>query len=187
MIHLIKQSYKKLLTLLVGSMILANPIKVNAFISGYTPVISGDSLGNMVTVWEEFDSTLNLKTIHAASKASGGPFVSFVSAISQAGVQSMHPLVMMNNSGNSVAIWLSYDFINQVKVLYGAFLPLGGISWTVPTNISLLTDDVEEDYQLKICDDGEIAVVWHSYTTQNVYVATAIFPGAWSVPLQISN
>lgn len=127
---------------------------------------------------------------------SGGSWSSAV-MLSAVGEDAVHPLVVVDASGNALVIWSSFNSTQDVQTLSATLLPFGG-SWTTPIQISSPSESVMKvppildvpPYQLFTNDGGVAVAVWASEIGNDLLIRTSTFnsgtSGVWSPPTSLS-
>lgn len=143
-----------------------------------------DVSGNATVVWQGYDGTNY--AIESASLPYGGSWSS-PHTLSQYGINLQSPEVSVDYSGNTVAIWSTYD--GSSSIIQGCSLPYGG-SWGAPVTISSLGENADSP-ELSMNRNGiggHAVAVWHRYNGTNFVVQSSSLcvGGFWTPPLNIT-
>ncbi|MBP7074016.1 MAG: hypothetical protein KBA81_01365 [Rhabdochlamydiaceae bacterium] len=149
-----------------------------------------DPSGAGVAVWNTKMNTFN--SVQAAAISSSGVW-SLPVTLSNPGVDTTFPLVVVDSSGNAIAMWSEFDSVMLVNTLQIAILPFGG-SWTSPLMISSPTEDVASfsasdtpPYTLVMNNTGTIVAVWSAFVGADLVIRSANFNNSlWSFPQTVS-
>lgn len=156
------------------------------------PSISHDSVGNIFAVWQEpTDSQALLYQIKSAKKLINSNWspVFNVSSIFELIGTNAFPQISTDPFGNSVAIWLQNNELNDVYVVYTSTLPNGSISWSAPF---ILSDSnvCSESPRISNGLNGYAVALWIEIPDVNGIVKAASLPfdNNWELPgVEISN
>ncbi len=177
--------FAKLLAILIS----LSSATVSASSTG-SSAMETDSNGNLVAVWIEALS--NGSCIKAATKGKSASSWTVPVIISDQTTNSFSPQLVVDATGNAVAVWTSGILVNGSlsRGLFGAQLSAGG-SWGSIATISPPTVTVGDSFQLCIDDLGDVSVLWFAIDlnagTFNYFSSSTTIGGNWSAPLQVSQ
>ena len=154
----------------------------------YTPLISVNSDGSMVSVWHTVDDSGSY--IQASNYDPVGATWSAPVTISPDGVSSDMPKLATNSLGNSVVCFLTADDVDLVYTLQVTTQLSGSTSWASPVVVSPSGLQVQ-NYQLDLNSTGPtgtVGIVQCCVDTSNnftVWANSTTVGGSWSTPLQL--
>ena len=163
------------------------PTDVSTVGSESIPQIGVDSNGNAVAVWVRRISGNN-QVIEASVFTCSLNTWSTPTSISATGERVDSPRVVVDGSGNAVAVWRRSD--GSDFIIQAASLPFGG-SWSAVTDLSAAGRDSIEP-QVSINASGKAVAVWGRKVgpptppRSEVQAATLTFGGSWSAVTTIS-
>ncbi len=109
--------------------------------------------------------------------------------ISDPDFESELPKIAVNVYGDGVIVWAAYDTVNGIKSLFISTLKAGQ-SWTSPARLSQYDENIYNDYQLEIMDDGKIVVSWGSSLLEYgpaFNITAGDTDGNWDTPSRYPN
>lgn len=132
-----------------------------------------DSNGTATIIW------LNNTIVYASSKTLTGSWSS-ASALSNTGAST--PVLTIDNIGNSIAVWPRNGNIeSSTKLLGSSWQNNATINNTFANSPCVAIGGTSTNTNL-------IAIVWHSTSTNSIYVSTKLLnSGGWSTPQVISD
>lgn len=141
------------------------------------PQVAISSGGTVVAIWHTLNSVSSLYNINVATKTTPSGSWSVASTISNPSLNSVYPVVAIDDLGNIFAIWYRYNLSGVVYsnvVLQGANLLVGN-SWTTPVDIS---DSGQEnpanlDAKIQCSEMGAIALWTNSIDGTSFSIETA--------------
>ncbi|MBS4168785.1 hypothetical protein [Parachlamydia sp. AcF125] len=150
--------------------------------SATSPQVAVDPLGNAVAIWSRSDG-LNL-IIQSSTQNFGGNW-SIPANLSLPGQNATNPQVVVDQSGNAVAIWERSNGMHLV--IQAATLPRNG-SWTTPVDISLPGQEALQPH-LTVNLSGNVLAVWKRFDGRHYLIESAALPygGSWSFPTILSQ
>lgn len=158
----------------------------------FSQSVAIDPTGAGVAVWNTKKDTYNL--VEAATVSASGVWSSSTT-LSTPGEDTSYPLIIVDASGNAVALWSAKDS-KGVQTLQVAMLPFKG-TWTAPLMISTPNEDVASSssgfnppYSLVMNDVGTIVAVWSAFLDTDLVIRSANYNsnnGIWSLPETISR
>ena len=84
--------------------------------------------------------------------------------LSSNAVQGATPSIVLDNSGNGLALWAEPTSDASIHTLSFSYLPSGG-SWGAEKALSVVPSVFDTDYLLKSASDGNAVLVWNVPTT----------------------
>lgn len=183
-----KYYQKVLFSIFLGICFCTTHIEAKSF----SQSIALDASGAGVAVWNTKFNTYH--SVQAAKISASGVW-SLPDTLSIPGQDSTFPLIVVDASGNAVALWSAFDPVMAVNTLQIALLPFGG-SWTAPLVISSPSEDVattstgfNPPYSLVMNDTGTIVAVWNAFVGSDLVIRSANFNssnGIWTFPQTVS-
>lgn len=149
--------------------------------SATAPQVAIDPTGNAVAIWTRNDGANSI--IQASTQTFGGGWSTPVS-LSNPGQNATNPQVVIDQSGNAVAIWERFN--GFYSMIQSATLPHNG-SWSAPTDISLIGQDAFLPH-LSVNLSGNLLAVWKRFDGSQYIIESAALPygGNWSAPVALS-
>jgi len=149
--------------------------------SATSPQVAIDPTGNAVAIWTRNDGVNSI--IQASTQTFGGGWSTPVS-LSNPGQNATNPHVIIDQSGNAVAIWERFN--GFYSMIQSAALPHNG-SWSAPVDISLIGQDAFLP-QLSVNLSGNVLAVWKRFNGSHYIIESASLPygGNWSAPVAVS-
>lgn len=149
--------------------------------SATTPQIATDPTGYAVAVWSRNDGKNSI--IQSAVQEFGGGW-SKPSNVSLPGQNATNPQVVVDQSGNAVAIWERSNGL--YSVIQASYLPHNG-NWSIPVDISLTSQNAFLP-QLAVNLSGDVIACWKRFNGLHYIIESASLPygGKWSQPFVIS-
>lgn len=151
-----------------------------------TPVVAVDSAGNAVAVWLLVNNAATSYIIQSAVLPFGGSW-SAIKTVSNSGSNPAgNPKVVIDSSGNAVAIWEQSDGSNSL--IMSATLDSGAGAWSAPVAVSVAGQNAGSA-ALAINANEYVVAVWERSNGSNLIIqsATLQYGGGWSVPVDISS
>jgi len=149
----------------------------------FDPQIAIDSQGNAVAVWQQ-PTTASHYDIYASTLPFGlswtTPFI-----ISDGESDAQVPQIVVDASGNAVAIWHGYE--SGFRIIQAATLPFGG-TWEPLISLSAIGQNAFNPH-FAINSKGYAVAVWTRFNGSNyiVQASTRSFGGSWSEPSDVST
>jgi len=154
------------------------------------PQICNDDVGNSIAIWEDF-SEYN-STIQVSSRVANGSWSS-PKIISNPQLFSYHPVMVSNNQGDCVAVWLVKDPIWGNSGVVGRIKAHTSKTWSPITNLSTPYETVDQnmDIDIYLNDEGYIAIVWKSLRlpeeTNIIMSVSGTIANGWEKAVEISE
>lgn len=147
----------------------------------YSPSVAMNASGNTIVAWEAYDglsSKINVKL-----RTFGGSW-SEVITISDPWVNSFNAKVTIDNIGNAVVIWESYDTENiSIQAVRRTYFGV----WGNPETISTRTDYAFQP-DVVSSSNGNVVAIWTAYDGVHLYTESAsLVNGFWTDPEYLSD
>ncbi len=151
-----------------------------------------DGSGNMVAVWEEHGgSTVTIQGAYCAALSS---VWSSPQQLSVANANSGSPILAINATGQTVAVWQSTDPVSSINSIYAATISLQGSStWTTAAVVSNPATSVKNlmtsaTYQVKLNGSGHAIAMWQDATQSWESATTMVSDGtnSWNAPVVVA-
>ncbi|MES2344462.1 MAG: hypothetical protein V4494_00790 [Chlamydiota bacterium] len=162
-----------------------------ASVSAFQPSVIQDMHGNRVILWMSLkEEALSIHALTAFKEE--GISAPIVLSTQERSVVSA-PKIVMNNSGQILAAWNSYDSSARKHCLeVVTYAASSGWSSAIVLSDSNDEDVKIGDVQLSLDDEGHIAIVWTSTITESlinpqIRLATGTLGKSWSTPVTISG
>ena len=148
--------------------------------------------GDAVAVWSTNMGTYNC--VQAATMSPSGVWSAPVTLCSLTESCS-YPLVVVDGSGNYIALWSYFDTGFGTQALHASVYPVGGPTWGAPVRITTNMESVAdfEDalenaaYQLTINSAGQAVAAWASYMGTDLDIRASNYSsGVWATPTTLS-
>jgi hypothetical protein len=133
-----------------------------------TPAIAMNASGQTVAVWVRNDPTTGNPSIQAATSTFGGSW-STPQTLSNTAFSSSTPVVGIDSSGNTFAVWNENGVIQTSKASFGG-------SWSTETALSTGTSSSAP--QLAVNSGGQAVAVWVNGATSTIQ-ASRYSSGSW--------
>lgn len=146
------------------------------------PEVAVSTTGYAVAVWSEYDG--NNTKIQSSTHAPGSKWAPSVT-LSDDYESAFDPYVAINESGDAVAVWSSYDGQNaSISIKFRTF----GESWSKEL---VLTDCYLNAFNPQVAIDnfGNVIVVWENYDGMGLSIqgVTRTYYGLWSGIVDLSD
>ena len=149
------------------------PLSPNGSDAGYVTDIGSDAAGDVIAVWDRYDTANSHNIVEAAIRPAGGDFIVVPLATLGTDDQAYDPRVAVNASGDAVAVWRQYNGADNY--VWAAFRPAGGsFGSAVP-----ISDAGATDPRVAIDASGGAVAVWLRSTTHDI-VEAAVRPAGGS-------
>lgn len=154
------------------------------------PQIAIGDDGTIAAVWQGEHNSI--ETIYGATYRIGGTWTA-AEQISTDGLHCSYPQIAVSTSGDSTAIWFSYDVVGTVYsnvTLQSSTLPSNG-AWSTPVNVSQagFRDPAGLASVILRASDGSVFAAWvNSFDGSSFNLQWSLLSmGQWSEPAQIVN
>ncbi len=153
------------------------------------PQIRLDNTGNTLAVWD-VATNAGSHYIDFSYKPNGGSW-SEPNTISTNGIDSYYPTVVMNPSGDAVAAWLITDPVWSITSICVSQYTQSTGTWSSPAVLSSSNELVDQNYDLRIDDAGNIVLIWKSYLissgTNAILSSSSSIGNSWTTPTTITS
>ncbi len=181
----IQSSYKNFICL-AGIFFFSQSLSATNSIENISTCI--DNAGTCIAIWEyQQDDIRSIQTtIRDFHQSFSAP-----TTLSEDGIDSFSPLLIMNSAGDAAAIWLGISSSLGITSIYGATRPMNG-HWGNITRISSANELVDPaSVTISMNQQGIIATSWTAQLLDqgviSINSSTASTVSGWSTPVQITS
>ncbi len=161
------------------------PVEISAPSSGtFSPQVSIAADGTAIAVWNRSDGSAYI--VQSSRSTDDGASWSVPVNVSVAGGDSFGQRIAFDTAGNAVAMW--YRFNGSHFIVQSSRSVDGGVSWSVPVNVSVAGGDAVEPRFAFDAAGNAVAVWYRNDGSNNIVQSSRSTNGgvSWSAPVNLS-